>query len=45
MPLSLLNDKPEIRYTYTDVNKNRENLSNKNLTLLLSSYCPLPRMF
>ena len=40
-PLSLQNDKPEIKYTYTDINKNLEKLSNKNLTLLLSSYCPL----
>ena len=35
------NDNSEIRYTYIDVNKNLEKLSNKNLTLLLSSYCPL----
>ena len=44
-PLYLQNDKIEIGYTYTDVNKHLEKRSNKNLALLLSSYRPLPWMF
>ena len=35
----------EIRYTYTNINKNLEKLSNKKPRLLPSSYCALAWMF
>ena len=40
-PLFSQNDKSEIRYTCTNVNKKLKKLSNKNLVLLSSSYCAL----
>ena len=43
--MSLRYDKSEIRYTYTNVNKTLEKLSNKKLALLFSSYCPLAIVF